>query len=192
MHWMTPNWIWTLSSQKYFIHTICLPLRPKFCSVLLYKWSFPRYNMYKVGENRKCTEWPQTELEHLTVKNTLYTLNTYPWRPNFGPLRSTISRMWDKTCTRSAKIGNAPNDPKLNLTVKSTLYTLKSYPWGPNFHLFHSMNSRFWDTRSAKSECTEWPQTEPEHLTVKSTLNTLNIYPWGPNFGPFRSTTSHF
>ncbi len=30
--------------------------------------------MYKVGENRKCTELPQTELKHLTVKITqLYT-----------------------------------------------------------------------------------------------------------------------
>ncbi len=32
--------------------------------------------MYKVAENRKCTKWPQTELKHLPVKSTLYTLNT--------------------------------------------------------------------------------------------------------------------
>ncbi len=29
-------------------------------------------------ENWKCNEWSQTELEHLTVKSTLHTLNTYP------------------------------------------------------------------------------------------------------------------
>ena len=29
------------------------------------------YNMYKVVENQKCTKWPQTELEYLTVKSTL-------------------------------------------------------------------------------------------------------------------------
>ncbi len=36
MHPMTPNWTWTLNSQKYSIYTKYLPLRPKFCSVLLY------------------------------------------------------------------------------------------------------------------------------------------------------------
>ncbi len=33
----------------------------------------------------------QTELEHLTVKSTLYTLNTCPSSPKFGPFRSTTS-----------------------------------------------------------------------------------------------------
>ena len=57
-------------------------------------------------------QWPQTELEHLTVKTTLYTLNTYPWGPNFSPFHSTTSSFQD---TGSLKIGNAPNDPKLSL-----------------------------------------------------------------------------
>ncbi len=35
--------------------------------------------MYRISENQKCTEWPQTELEHLTVKSSLYTLKTYLW-----------------------------------------------------------------------------------------------------------------
>ncbi len=70
--------------------------------------------MCRVGENRKCTERPQIELEHLTVKSTLYTLNTYPRAPNVGPFRSTISHFRDTT---SVKIGNAPNDPKLNLNT---------------------------------------------------------------------------
>ncbi len=34
--------------------------------------------MYKVGENQKYTEWPQTEFDQITVKSTLYTLYTYP------------------------------------------------------------------------------------------------------------------
>ncbi len=37
----------------------------------------------------------QTELEHLTVKSTLYTLNTYPWGPNFRPFRSSTSGFQD-------------------------------------------------------------------------------------------------
>ena len=42
-----------------------------FSSVLLYD---QRLSRYKVGQNRKGTERPQTEIEHLTVKSTLYTL----------------------------------------------------------------------------------------------------------------------
>ena len=99
-------------------------------------------------ENRKCTELPQTELEHLIVKSTLYTLNTYPWAPNFGPFRSTISRFQDATWTRSAKIGNAPNDPKLNLNTwqsKEPCIHQILTPWGPNCGLFRSTTSGFED-----------------------------------------------
>ena len=67
VHRMTLSWTLTLNSQKYSIYNKYLPLRPKFWSVLLYDYPFPRYNMYNVGEKQKCTEWPQTELEHLTV-----------------------------------------------------------------------------------------------------------------------------
>ena len=33
--------------------------------------------MHKVGENRKWTEWPQTELDNLSVKSTLYICTKY-------------------------------------------------------------------------------------------------------------------
>ncbi len=46
-----------------------------FQSVLLYDQPFSRYRFF---ENRKCTEWPQNDLTHLSVKSTLYTLNTHP------------------------------------------------------------------------------------------------------------------
>ncbi len=71
------------------------------------------------AKNWKCTEWPQTKLEHLTVKSTLYTLNTYPCGPNFRSFRSTTSRFRD---TKSSKIGNAPSDPKLNLNTSKVPY----------------------------------------------------------------------
>ncbi len=102
---MIPNWNWTLNSQKYIIYI-----------------------------------------------STLYTLNTYPSGPNFGPFRST-SRFRN---TRSSKIGNASKTPKLNfeqslVTVKNTLYTLNTYPWGvPNFGPFRHMTCRFQDTGSPK------------------------------------------
>ena len=65
----------------------------------------------------------------------------------------TINHFRDTTCTKSAKIRNAPNDPKLNfehLTIKSTLYTHNTYSCGPNFNPFCSTISDFQDTRSLK------------------------------------------
>ncbi len=101
----------------------------------------------KLPENRKCSDrWPQ--IEHLTVKSTLYTLNTHPWGPDFGQFRCTIRHFRGTTGKRSAKIGNAPNDPKLNLkhlTVKTTLSTLNWYyplrPCCPNFGPFRPTTS---------------------------------------------------
>ncbi len=139
---MTPNWPWTLSNDKCSAGT--KDLRLNFWSILLYDHCFSRY---KVARNRKCTEWPQTELEHLTVKRTLYTLNAYPWSPNFGLFRSTISRFQD-TCTRarSAKNWNYiewPHPELEHLTVRSTIYTQNTYPWGPKFCPFRCTISRF-------------------------------------------------
>ncbi len=127
MHRMTPNWIWTFNGQKYSIYTKNLPPGPNF-GPFRSTTAVPRY---KAVKNWKCTEPPQTELEHLTAKSTLYTLNAYPWGPNLGLFRSTNTRFRD---TRSSKIGNAPSDPKLNWPLNSQKYlTLSTYPWGPHF-----------------------------------------------------------
>ena len=77
-------------------------------------WTTPKRPKIPVTKYWKCTQWPQTELEHLTVKSTLYTLNIYLWGPNFHPFCSTISCFRD---TRSPKIGNSKNDPKVNLNI---------------------------------------------------------------------------
>ncbi len=60
----------------------------------------------------------------LTVKPTLYTLNT---QSLIRPFCSKTSHFRD---TKPSKIGNAPNDPKLkleHLTVKSSLHTLRTF-----------------------------------------------------------------
>ncbi len=71
MHGMTPNWLWTLN--RYSVCTKDLLMRLKFWSVLTYDKHFARY---KVAENWKSTEWPQTELEHFKFKSILHTLDT--------------------------------------------------------------------------------------------------------------------
>ncbi len=117
MHQMTPNRSWTLISQKSKVplSTKYLPLRPKVWSVSLYGQRFPRY---KVAEYRKCTEWPQTELQHLTVKSTLYTLNTYPRGPNFAPFRSTTSGFQDITLFYNSALTTMLNTHKKNQKKK--------------------------------------------------------------------------
>ncbi len=72
---MSSDWPWILICDKYPVHTEYLPPKPKFSSVLLYDQPFSRY---KVVENWKCTEWPQIDIEHVTVKNTLYTPKSCP------------------------------------------------------------------------------------------------------------------
>ncbi len=51
-----------------------------------------------------------------TLNNQKYSIYTN-YFPHFRPFHSTISRFQDTTCIRSVKIGNAPNDPKLNLNT---------------------------------------------------------------------------
>ena len=63
--------------------------------------------MYKVKENRKCTEWPQTKREDLTVKK-------YSTYAKYLPLWSNLSSvsLYDSPFPRYKvdEIGTAPND----------------------------------------------------------------------------------
>ena len=123
MHRTTPHW--TLNSQKCSVYTKYLPKKPKFQSVSLYDQQFSRY---KVAENRKCTEWPQTDLKHLTVKSTLHTLNTYPMRP-----KCWCFSLYDYPFPRykvdqNRKQTEWPQTELKHLTVKVTLYTIE---WSP-------------------------------------------------------------
>ncbi len=54
----------------------------------------------------------QNYLKPLTVKSTLHARSTYPQGPNVGPFHFMTSGFQD---TRWLKIGNAPNERKLNL-----------------------------------------------------------------------------
>ncbi len=73
MHRMTPNWTWTLNSQKYSLYTIYL-LTPG--AQILVRFALRldvpeiQHVQFRVGEYQKCHEWPQTEREYLAVKIT--------------------------------------------------------------------------------------------------------------------------
>ena len=91
--------------------------------------------MYKVTKTPKCTELPKTELEDLTVKNTLCTLNTYPWGQTFHPFCSTISHFRHKV----AKNQNY------------SIHTKCLPPKAQNFGLFRSTIINFRDTTCTRS-----------------------------------------
>ena len=117
MHRMTSEWPWTLNSQRYHLYSKYERLKPTFWSVSLYAHPFSRYKVDENRKYRKCTAWPQTDPEHLTVKSTTYTLSAYPRGPNFGPFRSMTSPFdiqgflyW-----KSEKSKNVVNDFRMTL-----------------------------------------------------------------------------
>ena len=122
---MTVNWHWTLNNDKYSVCTKDLPLRLKCWSILLFELWFLRY----VPENLTCIEWPQTELEHLAVKSTLY---TYILTPSFV-LRLAVSEIQDNQNRKRTEWAQTEAE---HLTVKIILYTLNIYLWGPTFGPF--------------------------------------------------------
>ncbi len=66
MHHLTSDWLWTLSGQKYPVYGKYLCPRPKLWSLYLYGQPVRRNKVCRKCE--KCTEWPQTDLEQLTIK----------------------------------------------------------------------------------------------------------------------------
>ncbi len=76
MHRMTPDWTWTLNSQKYSLYILNTPLSPKILVRFALQLAVSEIEYVQVAKNWKCTEWPQTE--HLTVKSTLFTLILTP------------------------------------------------------------------------------------------------------------------
>ncbi len=104
MHRMTSKWTWTPNSLKYSIYTKYLPLGANFGP---FRSTISHFRYTTCTKSSKISNAPNdpnwTSIEHLTVKGTLYTIDTYPWSPNFGPLRSTTSRFRDTTCTRGRR-----------------------------------------------------------------------------------------
>ncbi len=123
---------------KSSMYTLNSHLKTKFHSVSLYDQEFSRY---KLLGNRKCTEWHQNDLHHLTVKSKysiyieclalrpkfhsvwlycekfpVYTEYAPP-RPKFIQLLSTTSNFRDTFLSKLSKIGNAMNDTTMTLSI---------------------------------------------------------------------------
>ncbi len=87
---------WTVKGTR-TLHTGSAPRevhtqRSKFYSTSLYDQPFLRYKTWKI---EKCTEWPQIDLEHLTVKKYPIYIK-HPWGPNLCPIL-----LYDQPISRS-------------------------------------------------------------------------------------------
>ncbi len=117
MNRMTPNWTWILNSQKYSIdYTKCIPRGSKFHPFR------SMTNRFRDTRSSKIRVHWVTPSETWTLNSQKYLIYTkyLSLRPNFWSIFSMISRFRDTTCTRSAKSGNVPNDPKMNLTTSKS------------------------------------------------------------------------
>ncbi len=138
----------------------------------------------------KCTEWSQNDLEHLTVKRSLYTLSTHPRGSHFGPVRSVTICFQDTRWLKIGKIRNSPNDLRLTLntyllTVKCTLskskvpHNTKYIPWGPNSGPAVVEIQGCWKSEMHRIT-SEWP------WLLNSKKYPIYIkYPQRPKFGSF-------
>ncbi len=100
--------IWNLKSVLCTLKY--LSLRAKLCC---FTWWPAVFKMQcKVVENQKFDEGPQSDLEPLTVKSTLYTLSTCPRGPNFGPFHCMTS------CLRGSKLLKLGSAPDLRMTLE--------------------------------------------------------------------------
>ncbi len=108
-----------------------VPLSPRiiFSSVSLCNHPFSRY---KIVGNRKSTEWTRNDLEHLTVKSTLYALNTYPQGTNFIRFTLQPAVLQIQGCRKSEKHRMTPNW-WMHLNVKGPLWILNTYRQKPKF-----------------------------------------------------------
>ncbi len=88
-----------------------------------------------------CTEWLQTDLKHLSVKSTQYTLKAQPL-VHFALRQAFLQKK------KLPKLGNPPNDLTLILHLNCQTYLVCNayYQWGPIIRVFRSMTSRFGDT----------------------------------------------
>ncbi len=138
MHRITSELSWTLNCPNP-VYTEYLPPKNKCWSVSLYGQPYSRY---KVAENRKCTEWPQTFNTWLSKVHCIHWI-LIPEVQIFIDFALRPARFRDKMFS---KIKNVPNDPQIDLdhlTDKSTPYPLNTFPWGPNFTPFRSMIATF-------------------------------------------------
>ncbi len=122
MHWMTLDWPW--NNIKNTLYTLNIYLLGQMFSQFRFTTSLflPEKGCQHFGN----TGWSQyhNDFKIVTVKSTFYTLNTYPWVPNFRVFHCMTSRFQD---IRLSNIGYVLND--LTLTMSTELLKVPCINW---------------------------------------------------------------
>ncbi len=122
-------------------------------------------------ENLKCTEWSETDREHLMLKNTLYiqSIPEVQMLVHFA-LWPAVYKIQD--CWKSKEI-------QMNqMTAEWPVY-IKYCP-----HVAEVTNVC---NPIENLRCNEWSETDLEHLKCSKIPYIYTKYPRSPNFGQFRS-----
>ncbi len=129
MHRMNQNWNWTLNSQKFSIYTkIHTPEAQALVRFTLRLATFRDTTCTWSAKRSGCTEWPQTELEHLTVKS-VYTKDL-PMRSKFWSV-SLYDQRFPGYCTFC--------NYKLTTMLNVQKRTKKKITKNPKFEMLHSI-----------------------------------------------------
>ncbi len=128
-----------LNCQKYPVYTEQSPWGPNFTPFCSTTSHFRDTVLSKFGN---APNDPQNDLNHLTVKSTLYTLNTHQ-RPKFHPIS-----LYDEACSRFKVVENqnCTEWPQIDLklfTCKGTLYAPNAHHRRPNFNPLYCTANHF-------------------------------------------------
>ncbi len=91
----------------------------------------------KSGKNGKPTWQHQDDIEHLTIKSTLYTLGSYTPRPKFGPV-SFYNQLFSRY-----KVVNNRKNPNCAVWPQKWPWTLNSQQY-PVYTRYIPPRSKFW------------------------------------------------
>ncbi len=175
------KWSWSLQGQRYLIYVLLVSPSLKFHPIFHWDQAFSRY---KVVNKRKCTKWPQNDLEHLVKRIYPVYIKYQPQRYNFFPFHSTDSCFQDTCLSKVGKIWS------WTLKNQNCPICTKYLTPRPNFSSVLLYNPPFFQPEI--SEMYRMTSDWFWNLNSQTYLIWLSIYPRGLNLGPFCSTTSRF
>ena len=184
VHWMTPNWPWTLQGLRYPIYVTSV----RESQILLHFTLRNPFLSYRPFWD-KCTEWPQMTL-NLTRSNVPHIcITTIPGSQI--SLRFTVrpALFEIQTIVRQAH-RTTPNRPS-TLQCQSTLYMYNLNVPGSQIHSVLLYDEPFLSYRPFWDKCTEWPQTDLEPYKFKGTPYMLLVSA-SPKFYSISLYETHF
>ena len=119
---------------------------------------------------RHCTEWPENDIEHQTVKGTPYTCYNYPQNSKFTPFSSTTSCFWVAGHFKTSAL----NEPKMTLNTKRSKV--------PHIHVTTTPESRISIRFALRTFSSHMPLLrQVDRVTPKWSSTLKGCAPLGPH-----------